>query len=46
MEPNKNKIGRNTTVADDIDETIRPIATIRILQTGSKPHTYLYIWGT
>ena len=46
MEPNKIKIGRDTIVAEDISETIRTVAAIRILRPGSKRHTYFYLWAT
>ena len=45
-ETKKIKIGRDTIVAEDITETIRTIAAIRILRPGSKRHTYFYLWAT
>ena len=48
MDPKIIGIVRDEKGAEDISETIRTIAGIRIdiLQMGCKPHPYLYLWVT
>ena len=46
MEPNKIEIGCDTIVAIDIIETMKTIATMRILWMSCKLHTYLTILVT